>query len=253
MRAIETGAPPPAATRSDYLDHLPEPQELYLEVRVRAGRTFALEGDGAWAGYAVAHDGALVELHCVRPERLGAALETACAAADARRIVAKTFDAPLMAMALERAAGWSIIGRLYRDIVDDGFQPTPGLEIRPAAPDELDAVNDVDRAFFSDPEVTAELIGKGGLLLYLRDGEILGCGLAERVIAGRPDIDIGMAVAHAHRGHGLGAYIIAHLKRVCLDRGERPICGHHAKNHASRRSLERAGFASRHRLVEFRL
>jgi len=114
-------------------------------------------------------------------------------------------------------------------------------------------VNDVDRAFFADPDITADLIRRGGLLLYRRGGEILGCGLAEPVIPGRADVDIGMVVAPAHRGHALGAYIIAHLKRACLERGERPICGHHVDNLASQRSLERAGFASRHRLVEFRL
>ena len=74
-----------------------------------------------------------------------------------------------------------------------------------------------------------------------------------QVVPGRDDIDIGMVVGPEHRHRGYGSYIVAHLKSLCLSNGWRPICGCSIDNLGSQRTLERAGFASSHNLVEFHL
>jgi predicted GNAT family acetyltransferase len=75
----------------------------------------------------------------------------------------------------------------------------------------------------------------------------------KRIVPGRDDLDIGMVVDPRRRRRGHGAYIVAHLKAHCLAKGWRPICCCAVDNPASQRTLERAGFASRDRLVEFGL
>jgi GNAT superfamily N-acetyltransferase len=60
-----------------------------------------------------------------------------------------------------------------------------------------------------------------------------------------------MVVAKEHRNIGVGTYIISELKKHCISRHITPVCGCSYLNYASKRTLERAGFITNHRLVRF--
>jgi GNAT superfamily N-acetyltransferase len=55
--------------------------------------------------------------------------------------------------------------------------------------------------------------------------------------------DIYMEVDEAARRKGVGAYLVQELKRICYEAGYLPACRCNANNVASRRTLQRAGFA----------
>ena len=62
--------------------------------------------------------------------------------------------------------------------------------------------------------------------------------------------DLGIVVAQSYRGRGLGSSMLLQLKKHCYEAGWKPICSCAADNYASKRSIEKAGFISEHRMVK---
>jgi GNAT superfamily N-acetyltransferase len=58
----------------------------------------------------------------------------------------------------------------------------------------------------------------------------------------RPYHDIWMQVAEPCRNRGIGSFIVQELKRVCYGCGSVPAARCNISNHASRKSLQKAGF-----------
>ncbi len=73
-----------------------------------------------------------------------------------------------------------------------------------------------------------------------------------RIIKDKNYFDIGMHVVSSQRRQGLGTQIILDLVRYCQDREYIPVCGCDINNAASRKTLEKAGFISKHILIEFK-
>ncbi len=65
-----------------------------------------------------------------------------------------------------------------------------------------------------------------------------------------PYADLGMVVALAYRGRGLGSSVLIQLKNHCYKAGWKPICSCAADNHASKKAIEKAGFISTQRMVK---
>jgi len=64
-----------------------------------------------------------------------------------------------------------------------------------------------------------------------------------------PYADLGMVVAQASRGRGLGRAVLIHLKERCYAAGWAQICSCAADNPASQGAIEHAGSISEQRLV----
>lgn len=80
---------------------------------------------------------------------------------------------------------------------------------------------------------------------------LLGVGVAQKVFASMNYYDIGMIVKKDYRNKGIGTYIITKLREVCCQENLIPVCGCWYYNHASKRTLEKAGFISNHRIITF--
>jgi GNAT superfamily N-acetyltransferase len=248
---------PPINLRVQYLDLLPEPQELFIENKVAKGSCWSICRDGREIGYAViVGDETLVELHMdtIELRYLDEAFDVLAQHCGVRRILAKSFDANLLYVALPRAREMRITGMLYRVIADASFVEDSAIEAIPATHEDVTSLLELGDGFFDDRDEIESYVRSTGLIVYeTRAGMRLGAGVMKRVVPGRDDIDIGMVVDAAHRHRGYGAYIVAHLKSYCLTKELRPICGCAIDNVGSQRALERAGFASRHQIVEFEL
>jgi GNAT superfamily N-acetyltransferase len=257
MFTVTPIARPTPSLRAEYLDLLPEPQELFVERLVASGTCWSIRREDREIGYAVIQGaGVLVEFHVTAAElrHVAAAfadLEKTCGV---RRILAKSFDPTLLFVSFLRPHQARTIGLLYRVIADPGFAVDANVVVRAATRADLGRLLRLGADFFDGPAEVEDYIASDGLMVYgRRDGVPLGAGVMKRVLADRNDVDIGMVVDPQHRRRGHGAYIIAHLKAYCLARGLRPICGCAVDNVASQRALERAGFASRHAIIEFEL
>ena len=143
---------------------------------------------------------------------------------------------------------------MYRTITDGRLVGSSDIKPRAATHRDLQKLLQIGPDFFDGPDEVEDYINSDGLIMYESDGgTALGAGVMKPVVPGRTDIDIGMVVHPEHRLSGHGAHIISHLKSACLTQTLRPICGCSIDNVGSQKTLERAGFASRHRVLEFRL
>ena len=98
--------------------------------------------------------------------------------------------------------------------------------------------------------MTAEA-GAGNWALQA-DGEIVATG-GILYHYNPPYGDVFMEVAEGHRRRGLGPYLVQELKRICREGGHVPAARCQHDNHASRRTLERAGMLPCGRILRGRL
>lgn len=86
---------------------------------------------------------------------------------------------------------------------------------------------------------TREPVGQWGLDLA---GQIIGTGGFLHHY-NRPYTDIFMEIAPAHRRKGYGTFLVQELKRVCREAGNVPAARCDTADIASRRTIQKAGFA----------
>lgn len=169
------------------------------------------------------------EFHVLAPARphARALFERLLAASGAAAVEVQTNDERLLLLALDHASGWRSDTLLFEDASETALPAPRGVRFRPVTED------DRARMFVH----AQEPVGEFGLE---RAGRIVATG---GVLShyNPPYGDLYMEVDAAHRGQGLGGYLVQELKRVCRDRGLVPAARCRAGNEASRRTLERAG------------
>lgn len=237
----------PAALRAEYLDTIPEGQELFVERLAQRGRVWQSEA----VAYAVSNEHELVEFYVAadQRDRLQAYYEAAIAASGAEASLVKSFDGVMRSALGDRVAASQDVGLLFRRRVD-ATPAVPGvLTHREAVANDVAAILECDDGFFEGSEELHQYIHHSGLFIAERNRQLVGCGLAMEVVAGRNDVDVGMWVAPDERGRGYSAALVAHVVSRQLELGRRPIAGCDVANVASRKALERAGFVAEHRLL----
>lgn len=96
----------------------------------------------------------------------------------------------------------------------------------------------------------ADLIQKGELYGLRLDGDIVATGECRVSETQKPFADVGMVVGPSYRGQGIATNILRALIAVCKSKGLEPICSTERANIAAQKAIERAGFTSRHRMLE---
>jgi len=94
------------------------------------------------------------------------------------------------------------------------------------------------------------LIDKEQVFILVNENELIGVGECRISMSQAPYADLGMISDKKHRRQGIGAYILAKLKQYCYQRGAKPICSCAAENIPSRKTIEKAGFITQHRLLD---
>jgi len=93
------------------------------------------------------------------------------------------------------------------------------------------------------------LIENEQLFALYDETTLLGIG-EFRISSTHPQFgDIGMTVEEKFRRKGVGTYIITKLKEHCYKKDLLPMAGCNVKNIASKKTLEKCGFISNHRIV----
>ena len=249
---------PVAALLPDRLRHwqgLPG-QEYFVEQHAQAGRACRLFVDSECVGYLILSDGGvLVELHI---EHRAGITRSAVAAHVLRklgigRVWCLSFNVATMELCREFCEEPAEIGIACRVYRRRPRLPQP-FGVRAARPADLPAILAINEPdILASPEEAAAYVAAGWLLLFEQGPDLTGFGVMTPIMSGRPEVDIGMLVAPPFRGNGYGAAFIQFLAEHVLGQGRVPVCGCDIDNHASRRSLENAGFATEHRLLEFRV
>ncbi|MCR8656688.1 GNAT family N-acetyltransferase [Paenibacillus endoradicis] len=94
-----------------------------------------------------------------------------------------------------------------------------------------------------------QLLLREQLFILYNDRKILGTGECIISQKQKPYADVGMVVSREHRRMGIGTYILTLLKEHCYEVNCRPICSCSQTNIGSKKTIEKAGFISSHRIL----
>lgn len=243
--------------RVAFLSRLPFFQELYVEWLLDDGSTHLIEVGGRGAGHVgIDRDGRLLEFDlddaCLPLQdevfdfvlaklRIGAA-------------IVKSFDRALMACCAPRAAAVKPIGCLFRsNDIDKTVELDAGFVVRDAGPGDYPSLVEQTSGLYESERELQRMLEHRQIVLFHKDGTLVGCGFRIRIHPAFDFVDIGMWISPARRGQGYAKQIVGHLRRRCLADGQKPICGCAIDNAASRKALEANGYVATHRLLEYRL
>ena len=245
--------------RQEYLDALPTSQELMLELLVQNGEAYQVEAKGDVCGYFVLHaEHTLIEFHLRPPYWVFGehVFRQILARTPIRRALVKSYDHLFLSSSIAHQSSVKSLGLLVRDYVARALPviDTIRFEMRAACSDDLPRIRAVEQDVFTDPVRLAQVVGEGNMLLFEGSAEaggpLIGFGTVRPVIAGRPEVDLGVAVDTPYRNRGYAIYIFQALVAHSLARGLKPVAGCSEANAASRRMGERVGMVARHRLLE---
>lgn len=247
-----------------YLTSLTAPLDGYWQAAIiDSAPHWTLVVNGRTAGYFAADDQKRL-LQFYAAEQADELFDAVLASEWVATAVAGTNDPAFLSLCLDRQTAMKVHTYLFHDA-----RPVrPSLTAYPGAEFRLSAAQDLQRllAFygrndeFADSEAIEVLGGQRDFIqslianqqsFGLYDGEILlGIGECRSSASQPPYADIGMIVDKSCRQRGVGTAILAHLKVHCYAQNAIPICSCAAANIASRKTIEKAGFVTHHRMLD---
>jgi RimJ/RimL family protein N-acetyltransferase len=258
MQIVESTLPEIETLRDDYLASLPEFQDIYLEFQVPDSACYKLIDNNQDVGYfLITSDNVLLEYYLINSysskgaEFLTAILNHPEISEKVIEIYCKSFDSVFLSSCLTNGFEYSVAGWLYRDFLDVNFPLDSDLTPRYATLADLPFLHQQDDEVFEPKELLESAIVANTIVLFEKDTQIVGCGFITQVHPKWNYYDIGVWVSHNFRKRGYATQILTYHKNYCLSNGLKPICGCSTDNLASQRTLEKAGFISKHRLIEF--
>lgn len=231
------------------------PQAPHWEIRMRDEQ----------AGYcAVTDEGALLQFFLLPAfEVHGPTIFEHIVSQDiVHKAVASTIDPFFLSLCLDVQEQVAVHTYMYevRPEPEPGNSLRPDLEFSPVGETALDRTVAFQRSCLGgDQDIgwlraySGNLIERKELFVLNRDDEWLGLGECRKSDSQLGVADLGMMVAPEHRGRGWGTDILRRLRAHGAASGLRPICSTTVDNSAAQKAILRAGFISRHRIMDITL
>lgn len=242
------------ALRRQHLNDLYEAQELYLELKVQTANVYQIHYEQQPIGYIIIdQDHTALEFYVINPYQTRSDIIFAeiVKTYGITKALCQSFDFTFLSCCLSIQKAVKVLGIHFRE-----YTPTPrkrhdtDIAVRLATPADEPTIASINEEIFESPDEITMVITNQNMFIFEKSGDLLGFGIFQRVIPGRPEFDIGMLVHRNYRKQGYGTYIIQYLADYCQQQGWRPICGCAVENIGSRKCLEAAGFIARYRLLE---
>lgn len=241
--------------REEHLKRLPVFQELFLEMLVDEGIYYCINFDNITAGYVVmTKDRILVEFHLQDryipycPE----IIEKTISELKIKKIYCQSFDSLLLSNCMLQSLDYKLIGHLFRDIIEVPSYTNKQLEVKWATEEDYSFLLEQKDGLYETPEELRTFIRRHSVLMFYHPlNQLAGCGYLIKIHESFDYFDIGMWVNPEFRKQGIATAIISWLKEWCLRNDYYPICGCDIHNIASRKTLEKNGFVSQYKLIEF--
>lgn len=254
---VEVGTPRIAALRAEYLAELPEAQEAFLEMLMHSAAHYLILWRNEEVGYVSVHDGATaIEFHLIA-EALSFAQDLfppIVGILKLERAWIKTFDHLFLSCALDCQNSVSTKGLLVREYIRRVLPEIARIvyKRRVATGADLEAILKVRQDVFTNSARLTTALRSGNVHVFHRETELVGFCIIRRILEGRPDVDIGIAVDTPFRNKGYAVYMLRDMVEYAIDHGLHPVTGCEQSNTASFRLGRRIGFVARHRLIETR-
>lgn len=240
--------------RLQYLKSLPEFQDIMLEFLVVDAAYYSLKFNNELVGYTIVMTGnIMIEFYLVKEfsENRTLFFQQIIDDLSISSVYCKSFDYPLMKCCLQQNLKYKLRGHLYRNLYPGVEQLNSQIIARYADDSDMQFLEDQEDEVFEPKNRLSEFIESKGILIYSKEDSIVGCGFLTQIHPEFNYFDIGVWTNPEYRKQGIATQIILHLKDTCLDNGDIPICGCASGNVASQRTLEKCGFSSKHKLIEF--
>ena len=239
--------------RIAYLNKLVEPQELFLEMLIWEADFYRIEKNNQVLGFFQCKNEILLEYYVdyqYLPENEDV-FKKMLEQFKFTSIYCKSFDHLLMVSTLPVTSKIKEIGYLFRDFNNRKFVERGEIKTRFGIKADIKSLSTFIEGIFDELEELEMVITNNNLIIFEQKNTIIGFGIFQKTVPDFEWFDIGMAVHPDYRNKGIGSYIISYMRNYCEERGWRPSCGCNIKNIASKKTLEKAGIYSKHRLYEF--
>lgn len=242
------------ALRIDYLKSLPVFQELYMEMLVEESVCYQIEDTGIVFGYAsVTKENILVEYY-LKEEfivRNSSIFNFILKELAITKVYCKSFDAVLLDSCLLSFKKFGVNGTLFRHYI-----PTPDfyqndMVVKTAEEADIPFLLEQKDGLYETPQELETFVNRRCVLMFFKNSSLIGCGYLIKIHPQWDYYDIGMWVNPDYRKQGYAIQIISYLKHLCILNGWKPICGCAFDNIASQKTLEKNGFYSKFKLLEF--
>ena len=243
--------------RTDYLNSLPEFQELFLEIMITDSDFFVLQIDNVNIGYTIKNsDNVLIEFYVVN-EYVSSSnnfFRQIIKELSISEVYCKSFDFLLLNNCLLNSFPYKVIGVLYRDYVEPLVKTDVKITMQKADFSSVNFLLNQDNSIkelFETEEQLLKFINEGNVFEFYRNKEFIGCGMVLRTNPDWNFCDLGVWINPSKRGQRLGSQIILKLRSFAINKNMKPSCGCAIENIASQKTIERSGFTSKYKLIEF--
>lgn len=244
--------------RTAYLKSLPEFQELFIELMICNSDYYIFQADNYEIGYAIRNnDGVLIEFYVLDkyiPDS-NEFFRQVLNDVSIKDIYCKSFDSLLLSNCLLNNLPYSILGLHYRDYVEPLIKKDSSIKMKRTDLLSVELLLGQDESIKELFETELQLIDfikNENVFEFYKNNEFVGCGM---VIRTHPDwsfCDLGVWVNPSKRGNAIGSQIILNLREFSLKNNLKPSCGCAIENLASQKAIEKSGFVSRYKLINFK-
>jgi predicted acetyltransferase len=245
--------------RADYLNSLPEFQELFIELMINNSNFYLLQIDDKEIGYAIMNNNdVLIEFYVTKKyipdstEFFRQVLKDL----SVKEIYCKSFDALLLSNCLLNSLSYSVLGVMYRDYVEVIIKKDLEIEMEKADLSSVELLHKQDdsiKELFETEQQLTDFIRNENVFKFNKNNELIGCGMVIRTNTDWDFCDLGVWVNPSKRGNAIGSQIILKLREYALENNMQPSCGCAIENLASQITIEKSGFVSRYKLINFRI
>ncbi len=241
-----------------YLSSLPAPLDgMWESGFIAAAPHWEIRFRGERAGYyCVSEEGQLLQLHVIDAlaNHARELFSHVSAAPEIKSAIVSTAEPVYLSLCLDLQKRVGVHTYLYHD--HDRTEESADAGFGAVEHDDLDVVEEFQRASL-DADLGAWLTGylrnlqaRGELFALRRDGELVGTGECRVSDTQPPYADLGVIVSRSQRGRGIATHILRQLKAHAYRRELEPICSTTVGNPGAQKAIVRAGFVSRHRILE---
>lgn len=258
MKIVQTSIDNIKKYRADYLNSLSDFQELFIELMISSSDYYIFQSENDEIGYAISNnDGVLIEFYVldkyipVSNEIFGQVLKDL----SITDIYCKSFDSLLLSNCLLMTLPYSIVGLLYRDYYEPLIIKDSTIKMKRADHLSVEFLLGQDESIkelFETEQQLFNFIKNENVFEFYKNEEFVGCGM---VIRTHPDwsfCDLGVWVNPSKRGNGIGSQIILNLREYSIINNLKPSCGCAIENQASQKAIEKSGFVSRYKMINFK-
>lgn len=258
MKIVKTTTHKIKKLRTDYLNSLPEFQELFIELMIKDSDFYILQEDNKETGYAIRNnEGVLIEFHVSDKyiPRSNKFFRQVLKDLSITDIYCKSFDSLLLSNCLLNSLPYSIMGMLYRDYVEALIKKDPDIKMEKAELSSagfLMSQDDSIKELFETEQQLIDFIQNENVFEFYKNKEFVGCGMVIRTHPNWNFCDLGVWVNPSKRGKSIGSQIILTLREFAIKNNMNPSCGCAIENLASQKTIEKSGFVSRYKMINFK-